>query len=395
MPEPSSASPHYHIQAEFERDGKPVTGHFVGKFLNSKYEWAPFVLGSETDLELQRASKSKERYFEQLFDKVRLFWLHRSDGKKSKHFLKPGEVDRSSGFRKFLSLYRPRLYLPPFLLTAALSVVTSSAWQLQRKYGTLVNHLQGEWMLARKDLLAALLYKAYGKEAWHLHPQTCTLHASADKSFEIADDVLSMLSPSSQAGCADGSAGDTDLAGTDLFILKPSGGSCGVGIRVARLSTASQLHALLAEHYSDFATVVFQRYVDKPLLFEGHKFDIRVNMLVLSVEPLVVYSHRGHIRLCGLPYDLENVEDLSRHLTNTHIQRFVPDMPHDEENDAVNGFKIRRDWASFGSMLEQNGMHLNDAEAAMNENMAKVMEAVRNIVALLFKRKYSALPASN
>lgn len=75
-----------------------------------------------------------------------------------------------------------------------------------------------------------------------------------------------------------------------------------------------------------------QIYIDKPFLMEKMKFDLRLYVLVLGVNPLRVYlSKEGLARLSTKMYDEvneENLDDMMMHLTNysinKHSSKFVP-----------------------------------------------------------------------
>lgn len=65
-------------------------------------------------------------------------------------------------------------------------------------------------------------------------------------------------------------------------------------------------------NYNDNDTFV-QEYIDRPLLVDGHKFDIGVYVIITSVDPLRVYIYKGDIlfRYCPqkyYPFDPKNVD---------------------------------------------------------------------------------------
>lgn len=70
---------------------------------------------------------------------------------------------------------------------------------------------------------------------------------------------------------------------------------------------------------------VVQRYISKPYLIDGLKFDLRIYVLVASVDPLSVYIyHEGLARFCTEPYIMpnkDNMEDVCMHLTNYAINK--------------------------------------------------------------------------
>lgn len=56
-----------------------------------------------------------------------------------------------------------------------------------------------------------------------------------------------------------------------------------------------------------------QEFIDKPLLVDGHKFDIGVYVIITSVDPLRVYIYKGDIlfRFCPAkyyPFDVKNID---------------------------------------------------------------------------------------
>lgn len=69
----------------------------------------------------------------------------------------------------------------------------------------------------------------------------------------------------------------------------------------------------LSEIEFDKNETFLQEYVDKPLLVDGHKFDIGVYVIITSVDPLRVYIYKGDVlfRFCPVkyyPFDAANVD---------------------------------------------------------------------------------------
>jgi hypothetical protein len=71
---------------------------------------------------------------------------------------------------------------------------------------------------------------------------------------------------------------------------------------------------------------IVQKYIEKPLLLthfdETRKFDIRQWVLVTSFDPLEIYIFSEfYVRICGSKYDLSDIQDSYKHLTNFSIQK--------------------------------------------------------------------------
>jgi Tubulin-tyrosine ligase family len=98
------------------------------------------------------------------------------------------------------------------------------------------------------------------------------------------------------------------------FIVKPSIGSQGRGIFLTR--TLDDVDATAAQ--------VAQRYVARPLLLDGRKFDLRVYVLVLALQPMRIYMFDdGLVRLASLPYraPAATLDKVSMHLTNYSLNK--------------------------------------------------------------------------
>jgi tubulin polyglutamylase TTLL6/13 len=68
-----------------------------------------------------------------------------------------------------------------------------------------------------------------------------------------------------------------------------------------------------------------RKYVGKPLLIDGYKFDLRVYVLVTCMDPLRIFIYKdGLARFATEPYDApstKNMETLFMHLTNYAINK--------------------------------------------------------------------------
>ncbi|KAK9531246.1 hypothetical protein VZT92_010683 [Zoarces viviparus] len=72
-------------------------------------------------------------------------------------------------------------------------------------------------------------------------------------------------------------------------------------------------------------SVIVQRYISKPLLISGYKFDLRIYACVKSFHPLTVYIHQeGLVRFATEKYNLSSLRNLYAHLTNTSINKLGP-----------------------------------------------------------------------
>lgn len=123
---------------------------------------------------------------------------------------------------------------------------------------------------------------------------------------------------------------------SEPLIVKPDEGAQGDGIFIASdYSDLQQRLRGMGGSVQGNAGVLVQRYIEKPMLLGGLKFDLRVYVLVLSLEPLTVLLCReGLARFCTAPYQkpsTKNLHHLTSHLTNYSLNKRSDDFVHTEE----------------------------------------------------------------
>jgi tubulin monoglycylase TTLL15 len=86
--------------------------------------------------------------------------------------------------------------------------------------------------------------------------------------------------------------------------------------RGVELKTVAEMSFNVSSEY--FA----QEFIENPLLFNGHKFDFAVYVLISSIDPLRVYYYTKNIlmRFCPVPYDKNDFSNLDSYVvTPTNI----------------------------------------------------------------------------
>ena len=114
----------------------------------------------------------------------------------------------------------------------------------------------------------------------------------------------------------------------NYWIMKPACSSRGRGI--------SLINDISSITYGE--PMVVQRYLKNPLLINGYKFDLRIYVLVTSVNPLEVFIYKeGFGRFSTIPFSLDPSDRANKyiHLTNVSIQKYS--MAKDDDNSVNDG----------------------------------------------------------
>ncbi|WP_434986557.1 PqqD family peptide modification chaperone [Vreelandella zhaodongensis] len=103
---------------------------------------------------------------------------------------------------------------------------------------------------------------------------------------------------------------DAEANPTKRWILKPTNASKGKGIQVLSDLTAVPLSP----------NWLVQEYVANPHTIRGHKYVLRLYMLIASIDPLRVYLYdQGFAKLASDPWDPDDVDNPFSQLTNPDI----------------------------------------------------------------------------
>ncbi|XP_043982934.1 protein polyglycylase TTLL10 isoform X1 [Gambusia affinis] len=130
--------------------------------------------------------------------------------------------------------------------------------------------------------------------------------------------------------------GETDRENTEssMWICKPTGLNRGKGIFLLKNQQDVAEFRLklqkMEEHQAERKTPhrriqahIVQRYIQKPLLLNDRKFDVRSYLLIASTSPYMVFFRHGYVRLTCDVYDPRS-KNLSAHLTNQYMQKRNP-----------------------------------------------------------------------
>lgn len=106
----------------------------------------------------------------------------------------------------------------------------------------------------------------------------------------------------------------------NIWIVKPSGLNCGRGISIyndlKRIVYFIRSHQTGTQYKKNYFRFVVQKYIEKPMLYNGRKFDIRTWCVVTNDFNIYLYKE-GYLRTSSEMFTCElNENNKMIHLTN-------------------------------------------------------------------------------
>jgi hypothetical protein len=222
-----------------------------------------------------------------------------------------------------------------------------------------VNHFPNSFHLTRKDLMNKCISKMqirHGMSHFNFLPKTF-----------ILPQELSLL--------------EEEMARSPgiTYIVKPHNRSQGKGITVT-----TQLSTILGK-LEKYSSLIVSHYVDNPLLINNLKFDLRIYVALLGVNPLRIFIyHEGLGRFATETYD-QSAGDCEnkkyQHLTNYSVNKKNTEFVKSEkENEEYFGSKwslsALKDFLSFNIGKEET----SDLFARIDDLIVKTILSGENIL---------------
>ncbi|XP_017151511.1 tubulin polyglutamylase TTLL4 isoform X2 [Drosophila miranda] len=206
------------------------------------------------------------------------------------------------------------------------------------------NHIPGSFRIGRKDTMWRSIYqnlKKFGKKEFGF----------MQKSYIMPDDLENLRQ-----------VWPKNASKLTKWIVKPPASARGTGIRIVN-------------KWSQFPKdrpLVVQKYIERPLLINDNKFDMRLYVVLTSINPLRIYMYKdGLARFASVKYssELSNLDERCMHLTNYSINKFSQNYTKNEDFNACQGHK----WTlqSLWSCLENRGVNTKRLWATLRNLVIK------------------------
>jgi hypothetical protein len=121
-------------------------------------------------------------------------------------------------------------------------------------------------------------------------------------------------------------------------------------------------------------------YIDRPLLINGLKFDMRIYVLILNLDPLEILLYdEGLVRFATVDYQApshKNLHEAFMHLTNYSLNKRSAGYKHalDEQQTDASKRKLSLVWSQLGQLFSPN--EIGRAKEMIEEMINKTVLAI-------------------
>ncbi|EGG16562.1 hypothetical protein DFA_09109 [Cavenderia fasciculata] len=158
---------------------------------------------------------------------------------------------------------------------------------------------------------------------------------------------------------------------SDLWIMKPKFGGRGTGIKLFNNT----------KHIPNDDEYVVQQYIRNPLLINGHKFTIRMYVLITSLDPLIVYIHdNGVLKFATTPFKSDNQtfndDNMSMHITNQAVNSGKSNFEYSTD---INVDNVGSRWSlrAYWKYLQENQLY--DPNVLWNDIKETMVKALFSV----------------
>lgn len=127
---------------------------------------------------------------------------------------------------------------------------------------------------------------------------------------------------------------------------------------------------------------MIQRYVEKPLLLQGRKFDMRAYCLVARSEPKHLWFFRpGYCKVALTEYTPEDLESRFAHLTNACVQKTHPEYrEHHRGKHIWSEEEAEAELVRSGKWTKEQGPFWPQIHEHMKRSLVAIFEASRDLL---------------
>lgn len=152
---------------------------------------------------------------------------------------------------------------------------------------------------------------------------------------------------------------------TAVWILKPAFMNNGEGIHIVTHLDQLRAHYQSTNRYG--GPHVLQRYITHPHLLQGHKYTLRLFVVLTSEGQAYAYKD-GYFNICCQQYTPNDWQDLTPHLTNEHLgEDDVPNIYQMPTSQCPNFDTIDRTMKRMAGYVTQAFYQKSDHDGHHNE----------------------------